>query len=414
MAAPALKVGTVLAGKLRVEQMIGRGAMGIVLKCTDTKLDRLVAVKIMTPGEAKDDELRTRFLREAHAASSLASEHMTRVLEVGELDDGTPFFVMELLEGTLLETVIEKDGPAPVDVAIDWMVQAIDVIAEAHLRGLVHRDLKPANLFLAERPNGPPIIKVLDFGVVKNILGPATGGRELTATGAVLGTPAYMAPEQIRSGGAIDPRTDVWACGVTLFELLTGTVPFESASIPAMMSKILKEPAPSLKSVRPNVPDKLDAIVARCLAKDPSERFANGEDLGHALAALRAPSVRSVNAAALPNVAGDTPDAFAATLIDTSRARIELADLRRGDPPMARTRAQRSNTNALVAAAVLGALAIVLGIIAWMTRRPAEVAPTTPLSSSVVVAPPSAPPPPPSTKPTGQRPPSPPPTKRRH
>jgi serine/threonine-protein kinase len=386
MAGPALKVGTMLAGKLRVEQMIGRGAMGVVLKCTDTKLDRVVAVKIMTPGEAKDDAARARFLREAHAASSLASEHMTRVLEVGELDDGTPFFVMELLKGTLLETVIEKDGPPPVDIAIDWMLQALDVIGEAHLRGLVHRDLKPANLFLAERPNGPPIVKVMDFGVVKNLLG-AVGSRELTATGAVLGTPAYMAPEQIRAGGEIDPRTDVWACGVTLFELLTGKVPFESASIPAMMSKVLKEPAPSLRSLRPDVPERLDAIVARCLAKEPKERFADAGELGRALAALRTPSVHS-----LPP-SRDVPDAFAATLLDMNLVRSE--------PGLVTTQGtKRRNRYGLVAAAATGALAAVLAIVA-LRKCNAPVEPTPlPATGTTATAPPPTPPPKPSPPPT--------------
>lgn len=384
MAAPALKVGTVLAGKLRVEQMIGRGAMGVVLKCTDTKLDKRVAVKIMTPGEASDEEARARFLREAHAASILASEHMTRVLEVGELDDGTPYFVMELLEGTLLETVIEKDGPPPVDVAIDWMLQALDVIAEAHLRGLVHRDLKPANLFLAQRPQGPPIIKVMDFGVVKNLLG-TKGSRELTATGAAIGTPAYMAPEQIRAGGEINPRTDVWACGITLFELLTGTVPFESASIPAMMSKVLKEPAPSLKSVRPDVPDKLDAIVARCLAKDPAERFADAGELGHALAALRQPSVRNLPADAHTS----SPEAFAPTLLDSNQIRTELRSASIGMTH----RTKRRHRTGLIAAAAVGGVALVLVVVAWRMSTREPVAPTpTPSLSVTPSAHPSTPP----------------------
>lgn len=374
MAGPALKVGSVLAGKLRVERMIGRGAMGVVLACTDMQTNRRVAVKIMNPGEP-NDEARARFLREAHAAASLASEHMTRVLEVGELDDGTPFFVMELLEGTLLETVIEKDGPAPVDVAIDWMLQALDVVAEAHMRGLVHRDLKPANLFLAERPSGPPIVKVMDFGVVKNLRSGA-GTRELTVTGATVGTPAYMAPEQISADGKIDQRTDVWACGVTLFELLTGKVPFESASIPAMMSRILKEPAPSLRSLRPDVPERLDAIVARCLSKDPKQRFADARELGHALAALRGAGARA-------GVAGDA-DPFAETMLDT---RIPVP-VRNAGVPDAAARARARQRNGILVLAGLGLLAIVLGVIAWKTgpsREPAEPLPL-PVASSASAA----------------------------
>ncbi|MBX3200153.1 MAG: serine/threonine protein kinase [Labilithrix sp.] len=274
-----MRLGTVIAGKLRLERVIGRGAMGVVLEARDLSLDRRVAVKLILAQHAADPQLRGRFIREARAMTRLATEHVARVFEVGELDDGTLFLAMELLEGQSLEQLIQSGGPLPVVDAVELMLEALEAVAEAHALGLVHRDIKPSNLYLAARPGKPPILKVLDFGIVKD--GGATA--KLTATGTLPGTPAYMAPEQITlQEDLIDARADVWALGVTLFEILTGALPF-GGPIDVMLTRIRTAATPRIRATRPDVSRELEAILERCLAKHPAHRYANGGELAAAL-----------------------------------------------------------------------------------------------------------------------------------
>ncbi|MBX3263449.1 MAG: serine/threonine protein kinase [Labilithrix sp.] len=274
-----MRLGTVIAGKLRLERVIGRGAMGVVLEATDLSLDRRVAVKLILPHHAADPQLRGRFIREARTMTRLATEHVARVFEAGELDDGTLFLAMELLEGQSLEQLIQSGGPLPVADAVELMLEALEAVAEAHHLGLVHRDLKPSNLYLAARPGRPPILKVLDFGIVKD----GGASAKLTATGTLPGTPAYMAPEQIAlQEHLIDARVDVWALGVTLFELLTGALPW-TGPIDVMLTRIRAEAPPRIRATRPDVSRELEAVLERCLAKHPSQRYANGGELAAAL-----------------------------------------------------------------------------------------------------------------------------------
>lgn len=278
-----MKVGTIIAGKFRIERVIGRGAMGVVVESTDITLNRRVAVKLILPQWAEDAQLRGRFIREAHVMTRLQTEHVAQVLEVGELEDGMLFMAMEFLEGQSLEEMISSAGSLPVADAVDLVLEALDAISEAHGLGLVHRDLKPSNLFLAARRGKPPILKVLDFGIVKDLGSHA----KLTATGTLPGTPAYMAPEQIAlQEELIDARADIWAIGVTLYELLTGELPFQG-SINVMLAKIRSEAPPRLRGRRPDVAPELEAIVSRCLSKHPSDRFAHAGELAMALSDLR-------------------------------------------------------------------------------------------------------------------------------
>jgi eukaryotic-like serine/threonine-protein kinase len=276
--------GSVIAGKLRIERTIGQGAMGVVFEARDLIRDERVAVKVMAAGIMHDPDLRRRFDREAQAVARLESVHVARVLETTELDDGAPCLVLEYLEGRSLDALLAERGALSPTFAVDCILQALDALAEAHTLGLVHRDFKPANLFLCERPDGTSLVKVLDFGIVKD----ANAKAKITETGATMGTPAYMSPEQISSGAPVDPRADVWAVGVTLFELITGSLPFAGASIPGTLSRILKDEPPRLTSVRSDAPAVLEHVLLTCLAKDPAARYPDARSLAAALTDARA------------------------------------------------------------------------------------------------------------------------------
>ena len=272
--------GSVLAGKFRVERELGRGAMGVVLLATDQLLGRKVALKLLEPSLAHDETARARLLREANVASRLTGRHVARVLEAGLLEDGAPYVAFEHLEGETLEAVVDRHERLPVPVAVGFVLEALDGLQEAHDLGLVHRDLKPANLFLARTKDGPAIVKVLDFGLAR-----AEDSARLTATGDTLGSPAYMAPEQLRAGETVGPAADVWALGVTLFELLTGELPFAGDSVPAIAHKILRAPPTALAAVRDGVPAEIEQVITRCLCKAPAERFADAREMRIALEA---------------------------------------------------------------------------------------------------------------------------------
>ncbi|MBX3207967.1 MAG: serine/threonine protein kinase, partial [Labilithrix sp.] len=308
-----LRPGTVLAGKVRVERFVGQGSMGVVYEAVDLAHRRRVAVKLMAPERAQDPDARKRFLREARAASSLSSEHVTRLFDVGELFDGTPFLVMEFLVGVTLEQALLRDGPPQTDVALDWVLQALDGVAEAHRAGFVHRDLKPENLFLCERPGEPPVVKVLDFGTVKDLTSKAT---KLTRTGSTMGSPAYMPPEQVRAD-EIDQRADVWAMGVTLYELLSGQLPFLGASVMQTLAAILRDDPIPLRAHCPDAPPELDAIVMRALSKDPALRYPSANELLAALASVRAQMPRTTRVTKTVNMGRNLhiprPDEFADT-----------------------------------------------------------------------------------------------------
>ena len=279
--------GDLLAGKYRVERVIGQGGMGVVVVAHHEQLDEKVAIKFLLPEALKNAEAVGRFAREARAAVKIKSEHVARVIDVGQLENGSPYMVMEYLEGSDLSAMLAERGPMPVEQAVGFILQACEALAEAHVLGIVHRDLKPANLFLANRPSGPPIVKVLDFGISKSAF--STSQAQLTRTSAVMGSPLYMSPEQMQSSKTVDVRSDIWALGVVLYELLTGSAPFQADTFPELIVAIFQGEFPPLRTVRPDIPAAFESTLNRCLVKDPAGRFANVGELAAALAPFGPP-----------------------------------------------------------------------------------------------------------------------------
>jgi serine/threonine protein kinase len=290
--------GDVLAGKYRVEGTVGKGGMGVVLSAQHLQLGQKVAIKLLLANPSEREPASTRFLREARAAAGLHSDHVVRIYDLGTLESGVPFMVMELLRGSDLGTLIDTRGPLPINLALEYVLQACDAIAEAHALGIIHRDLKPSNLFLTRRSDGDPLIKVLDFGISK-ALGPDSQLEgELTATRTVLGSPFYMSPEQVRDSKSVDSRTDIWALGVILQELITGEPAFFADTFPGICAAIVADPPASIREQRSEVPEEVEAIVRRCLEKNPRDRYQSVPELMRAIEALLPRRSRS-----LPSVA---------------------------------------------------------------------------------------------------------------
>ncbi|WP_394822663.1 protein kinase domain-containing protein [Pendulispora albinea] len=269
--------GEILAGKYCVEAVLGVGGMAVVVAARHIELDHRVALKILLPRYRANEEVVARFRREARAAVKIKSEHVARVHDVGALDDGAPCLVMEFLEGHDLETLLADQGPLPQETAVDYMLEACEALAEAHGLSVVHRDLKPANLFLAQRSDGKPIIKLLDFGISK------VGGVELTRRRSSFGTPHYMSPEQLLAAGQVDYRSDIWSMGAILHELIAGRPPFDSEDL-SELQQLIKQGAPRrLSEDVPDAPPGLERVILRCLEKDAKKRFENVAELAAAL-----------------------------------------------------------------------------------------------------------------------------------
>jgi len=280
--------GDVLAGKYRVERVLGVGGMGVVVEAKHLKLDERVALKFLRERVMDEPDIVVRFLREARAVAKLKSDHVVRVRDVGNLDNGAPYIVMELLEGETLKERVKREGAMPPKQAVDFLLQACDAIAEAHSHGIIHRDIKPTNLFVSSRPDGRSIVKVFDFGISKVQTADADADAELgmTATTSMLGSPLYMSPEQMVSARNVDVRSDIWSLGVTLYLFVAGVLPFKAETMPQVCALVLGEKPKRLDAVKPGVPKALADVVARCLEKDPDLRYCNVAELASALEPL--------------------------------------------------------------------------------------------------------------------------------
>ena len=280
-----IAAGQILLDKYRVERVLGQGGMGIVVAVRHIELGELFAMKFLLPEALAHPDAVERFLREARASARLKGEHVVRVQDVGRLPDGMPYMVMEHLAGSDLKHVLAQRGPLPVPEALTYVLQACEALAEAHAAGIVHRDLKPANMFLIPRRNRTPCVKVLDFGISKQMERESVEQQALTRTGMVLGSPLYMSPEQMLRTKEADPRGDIWSMGVVLHELLTGTLPFVADVLTELVGKVLQETPPPPSHSRPEIPPDVDAIVMTCLRKRREERFQTVDQLMDALQA---------------------------------------------------------------------------------------------------------------------------------
>ncbi len=380
----SVKPGDVLDGKYLVERVLGSGGMGVVVQARHKTLNKRVAIKFMRAEALRDGESVARFQREANAAASLQSEHTARVQDTGRLADGAPYMVMEFLTGKDLGQLLEESGAQPYESAVALVLQACEALAEAHARGIIHRDIKPRNLFLAQRVDGRPLLKVLDFGLAKHV--ESGDDHALTRTTAVMGSPQYMSPEQMRASRDVDRHTDIWSLGVCLYELLTGTVPFDAPTVPMLCALVLKEAPKPPNEVRLGLPAALAQAVMRCLEKEPSLRYDDVGELADVLepfggtaAAGAASRVRGVLATAHALPAEPSRRSFDVASARTMNAGALDETLVHSDTKTAASfdskpsKMHASRTVALriagFAAAALGSLAVVVVVVLAQGRR---------------------------------------------
>ena len=279
-ATSAPEPGQTLAGKYLVEEVLGIGGMGVVVAAKHLQLDQRVAIKYLLPQALLNPEVVERFAREARAAAKIRGEHVARVIDVGQFDDGAPYMVMEHLDGHDLAKHLELHGPLPIEDACRFLLETCEALAEAHAAKIVHRDLKPSNMFLATQPDKSAIIKVLDFGISKTGDAPSAS---LTKTSALMGTAFYMSPEQLTNPKGVDHRSDIWSLGVILYELLAGRQPFIGETVPEIIGGILQNQPDALKTLRADVPAGIEALIAKCMQTKPADRYQSVAQLAKAI-----------------------------------------------------------------------------------------------------------------------------------
>lgn len=297
-----IKIGDMIADKYRVERVLGRGGMGMVVAVWHQDLHERRAIKLMLPKATQHAEAVERFLREARAATRLKSSHAVKIHDVARLPNGIPYIVLEYLEGMDLDKLLKARGPLSMEEASQYILQACEAIGEAHTLGIVHRDLKPANLFITKGIRGEPFVKVLDFGIAKVARGEDEKFPSITVAHSTMGTPAYMSPEHVSNSKTVDGRADIWSLGVILFQLTTGALPFAANHHPLLYAKILdnREVAPPPSRMHSAIPPDFDAVVLRCLDKNIYTRYQTIAELVNALTPFatgtraRMPSLASI------------------------------------------------------------------------------------------------------------------------
>src|SRR5262252_8696312 len=274
-------LGQTLAAKYRIDRLIKRGGMGAVYRGKHVLMDKTVAIKVLKPSLAGDDAVVARFSREAKAASRISHPHAVSVTDFGESENGVVFLVMEYLDGQTLKEVIKSDGPMTLARTTEIIRQVAGALDAAHEQGVIHRDLKSDNIMLS-KTNGGEWAKVLDFGIAKIQQSDARDA-DITAANLVIGTPQYMSPEQCSQSGKIDARSDIYSLGIILYEMLSAELPFSGDSPTVIMMKQVQDPPPSIRTIRPDVPETVSRIILQALAKQPDDRFQTAGALSEAL-----------------------------------------------------------------------------------------------------------------------------------
>jgi eukaryotic-like serine/threonine-protein kinase len=409
--------GDLIGGKYRVEQVLGAGGMGVVVAATHTQLDQRVALKFVLPHMLSGNVSVERFFREARSTVKLTNEHITRVHDVGTLESGAPYIVMELLDGADLAQLRRRVGKLTVPDAVEYVLQACEGLVEAHSAGIVHRDLKPQNLFVTRRMNGAPLVKILDFGISKATGAAAVGQMNLTDSATVLGSPLYMSPEQMRSARNVDARSDIWALGVILYELLVGKVPFDGETVTELCLKVVIEKETPVGDLREDLPPGLSEVVHRCLAKEPNDRYPSVAALADALEPYSRSAEKGGQLRPWRSFS-DTADASSSGDFGQAREAVALAESNRTSLPdraqvekestqntwgntQSGTRRRTYATYAGVAGASVLALAVVgIGLRLALGPSTPKVEPLAASSVSIPSASGPAPTPPPSTAPS--------------
>jgi len=378
--------GDLLAGKYRVERPVGEGRTAVVYEATNLRLDERVALKMLKSEMRSDPEMAARFTREVHALAKLRSEHVARAVDVEDLSDGTSIMVMEFLDGQNLEAMLEQGGPLPLEQAADFVIQTCEGLIDAHARGIVHRDVKPENIFIVVR-DGWRTVKLLDFGISKALV---SNTASAIRTQAVMGSPVYMSPEQLRSTQSADARADIWSLGAVFFELLTGKTAYEheQRSLTELITAILEQPPRRLAEFRPDLPADLQPILDRCFEKDVEKRYQNTVELALALlpfapgrsravvekalntgrsAGIVGPDVSLPPSAHLPIDAGRKirPSVAAGAGVTPSLLPVAPSPTAQGPPPPVRATARsapKSGRLVLVVAALAGLSAVAFAI----------------------------------------------------
>jgi eukaryotic-like serine/threonine-protein kinase len=330
-----VRLGELIAEKYRVDRVLGRGAMGVVVAATHLQLQRLRAIKLMLPHILSSSGAAECFLREAWTTSALESEHVARVLDVGE-HNGVPFIVMEYLEGSDVGVILDQRKALPAREAVLYAIQVCDALAEAHALGIVHRDIKPANLFLTWRRDGTASIKILDFGLAKAVAEePPSEPPSRPNGGMLVGSPYYMSPEQVRAQRDIDARSDIWAVGVLLYRMLTSQLPFRPPNrhgVLPLLAAITETAPPAPRELVASLPPALEAVILRCLAKEREHRYQDVAELAVALVPF-APVDATLLVARIRRILGSTCRLSADTAM---LRRSRVSDMPLAAPPSSR------------------------------------------------------------------------------
>jgi serine/threonine-protein kinase len=410
------RAGQVVAGKFRLDAVIGRGGMGSVWSATHIGLGHRLALKLIAREYVRSPEALRRFDAEAKAAARLQSRHVVQVFDNGTLDDGTPFIAMELLSGENVSARIEHRGPVGLADTVEIMAQCCKALGRAHAAGIVHRDIKPDNIFLAREPDDDTdVAKILDFGVAKMAL-EVESESQVTGTGALLGTPLYMSPEQIRGARDADQRADLYSLGLVAYTMLTGRVAIAGETFGDILVKICTQPLPSLVAVVPSLPYAMEAWFQKACAREPGDRYASAQEFIDALRMAsgtipthpgglpRMPSAPTLESA--PVAGSRTPSfgqsaAVAATLaapaVTTGPAVPAVIAASGGSPPafsqsaaavsITAAEVPRRATSALVWGGVLAGLLAVGGAVVFVVSlRHGDTAPSSAPSATVPAA----------------------------